>query len=83
MVGFATKRDMEAISELLESPEAKEVLPADLRLKWGVKGIGEGANANVYELYAIKVTERNGRAPLEGDVVTDASDTYDEHGRLP
>ena len=81
VVGFATKRDMEAISELLESPEAKEILPADLRLKWGVKGIGEGANANVYELYAIKVTERNGRAPLEGDVVTDASDTYDEHGR--
>ena len=81
VVGFAAMRDMEAISELLESPEAKEILPADLRLKWGVKGIGEGANANVYELYAIKVTERNGRAPLEGDVVTDASDTYDEHGR--
>ncbi len=81
VVGYAAKRDMEAISELLESPEAKEVLPSDLRLKWGVKGIGEGANANIYELYAIKVTERNGRAPLEGDVVTDASDTYDQHGR--
>ena len=54
-------------------PEAKEVLPSDLRLKWGVKGMGEGASANIYELYAIKVTERNGRAPLEGDVVTDAN----------
>lgn len=81
VVGYAAKRDMDAISELLETPEAKEVLPADLRLKWGVKGIGEGASADVYELYAIKVTERNGRAPLEGDVVTDASDTFDEHGR--
>ena len=80
VVGYASKRDMDTISELLESPEAKEVLPSDLRLKWGVKGIGEGANANIYELYAIKVTERNGRAPLEGDVVTDASDTYDQHG---
>ena len=81
VVGFANKRDMAAIDELLASPEAKEVLPSDLRLKWGVKGMGEGAGANVYELYAIKVTERNGRAPLEGDVVTDASDTYDQSGR--
>ncbi len=80
VVGFASKRDMDDIDELLASPEAKEVLPSDLRLKWGVKGMGEGAGANVYELYAIKVTERNGRAPLEGDVVTDASDSYDQRG---
>ena len=80
VVGFASKRDMDDIDELLDSPEAKEVLPSDLRLKWGVKGMGEGAGANVYELYAIKVTERNGRAPLEGDVVTDASDSFDQRG---
>ncbi|MCF0196986.1 MAG: protein translocase subunit SecD, partial [Bacteroidaceae bacterium] len=73
--------DMDAIDELLASPEAKEVLPSDLRLKWGVKGMGDGEMANVYELYAIKVTERNGRAPLEGDVVTDATDQFDENGR--
>jgi len=81
VVGFASKRDMDDIDELLASPEAKEILPSDLRLKWGVKGMGEGAGANIYELYAIKVTERNGRAPLEGDVVTDASDSYDQQGR--
>ena len=80
VVGYASKRDMDAIDELLASPEAKEVLPSDLRLKWGVKGMGEGASANIYELYAIKVTERNGRAPLEGDVVTDASDSFDQRG---
>ena len=81
VVGFASKRDMAAIDELLASPEAKEILPSDLRLKWVVKGMGEGASANIYELYAIKVTERNGRAPLEGDVVTDASDSFDQQGR--
>ena len=43
--------------------------------------MGEGASANIYELYAIKVTERNGRAPLEGDVVTDATDSFDQLGR--
>ncbi len=81
IVGYAAKRDMDAISEFFESPEAKEILPSDLRLKWGVKGMGEGAASNIYELYAIKVTERNGHAPLEGDVVTDASDSYDQNGR--
>ncbi|MEE1235412.1 MAG: protein translocase subunit SecD, partial [Bacteroidaceae bacterium] len=46
-----------------------------------VKGVGEGEGANIYQLFAIKVTERNGRAPLEGDVITDASDEFDDYGR--
>ncbi|MCR4921816.1 MAG: protein translocase subunit SecDF [Bacteroidaceae bacterium] len=81
IVGYASIRDLNTISEFFESAEAKDILPNDVRLRWGAKGMGEGASANIYELYAIKVTERNGRAPLEGDVVTDASDTYDQHGR--
>ena len=81
VVGYASKRDMETISALFETPEAKEVLPSDLSLKWGVKGMGDGAAADIYELYAIRITERNGRAPLEGDVVTDAKDEFDNNGR--
>ncbi|MCR5534925.1 MAG: protein translocase subunit SecDF, partial [Bacteroidaceae bacterium] len=81
VVGYAPKREMAAIDELLNSPEAKEVLPSDLRLKWGVKGMDEGNGADIYELYAIKVTERNGRAPLEGDVITDAKDEFDQNGQ--
>ena len=79
VVGYANKRDMAAIDELLQSPEAKAVLPEDMKLLWGVKGIDK--NEEVFELYAIKVTERNGRAPLEGDVVTDAKDEYDQNSR--
>ena len=79
VVGYASKRDMEAISALFETPEAKAVLPDDIRFKWGVKGIDK--NEEVFELYAIKVTERSGRAPLEGDVVTDARDEYDQYGK--
>ena len=78
-VGYANKRDLDAISALFETPEAKAVLPSDMKLLWGVKGIDK--NDEVYELYAIKVTERNGRAPLEGDVVTDAKDEYDQNSR--
>ena len=79
VVGYAGKRDMEAINALFETPEAKAVLPADMKLLWGVKGVDK--NDEVFELYAIKVTERNGRAPLEGDVVTDAKDEFDQQGR--
>lgn len=81
IVGFAHKRDMDAISELLATPEAQDILPSDVQLKWGVKGMGEGEGSDWYELYAIRVTERNGRAPLEGDVITDAKDEFDQHGR--
>ena len=79
VVGYASKRDMEAINALFETPEAKAILPADLKLLWGVKGVDK--NDEVFELYAIKVTERNGRAPLEGDVITDAKDEYDQQSR--
>ena len=81
VVGIAHKRNLEAISALFETPEAKATLPADLRLKWGVKGISDGDGADLYYLYAIRVTERDGRAPLEGDVITDASDAFDQYGR--
>ena len=81
VVGFAHKRDMDAISELLATPEAQDILPSDVQLKWGVKGMGEGESSDWYELYAIRVTERSGRAPLEGDVITDAKDEFDQHGR--
>ncbi len=79
VVGYANKRDMAAIEALLQTPEAKSVLPDDMKLLWGVKGIDK--NEEIFELYAIKVTERNGRAPLEGDVVTDAKDEYDQNSR--
>ncbi|MCD8265679.1 MAG: protein translocase subunit SecD, partial [Prevotellaceae bacterium] len=78
VVGLAHKRNLEAISELLETPEAKQTLPSDLRLRWGAKGIN---GSDFFYLYAIRVTERDGRAPLEGDVITGAKDEYDQNGR--
>lgn len=81
VVGYASHRDTAAVNACLASPEAKEVLPSDMSLKWGVKPIGRGLAGEIYELYAIKITERNGRAPLEGDVIVDANDTFDEFGR--
>ena len=57
------------------------MLPKDLRLKWGVKGADFDKTGRIFELYAIKSSERNGRAPLEGDVITDAKDEFDNFGK--
>ena len=81
VVGIAHKRNLDEISALFDTPEAKATLPSDLRLKWGVKGINDTDGSDYYYLYAIRVTERDGRAPLEGDVITDASDEFDQNGR--
>ncbi len=81
IVGYAHYTDTAEINRLLAMPEAKSVLPRELSLKWGVKGSDLDKTGQIFELYAIKVTERNGRAPMEGDVVTSASDGYDQYGK--
>ena len=79
VVGYAHSRDMKQIDEYLARAEVKELLPHDLKLMWGVKAIDE--DGKIFELYAIKLTQRNGRAPLEGDVIVSATDDYDNNGR--
>ena len=81
VVGYSVWRDTAAVNACLASPEAKEVLPSDMKLVWGVKPVGKGTAGDIYELHALKVTSRNGRAPLEGDVITDAKDDFDQFGR--
>ncbi len=81
VAGYAHYKDTAEVNRLLAMPEVKNMLPRDLRLKWGVKAADFDQSGQVFELYAIKSTERNGRAPLEGDVVVEAMDTYDRHGK--
>ena len=81
LVGYASVRDTAAINKIIYSQLAKQIFPSDLKLLWGAKP-AEGLNKkNVFELYALKVTTADGRAPLEGDVVTEAKDQFDQHGR--
>ena len=81
VIGYAHYKDTAAINEMLANPEVKKLLPRELRLYWGVRAIDAETTNLFYELYAIKATQRNGRAPLEGDVVVAAADTYDQYGR--
>lgn len=76
VVGYANVRDTAAINKIITSELAKQVLPSNLKLLWGAKPADGLSVKNVFELYAIKVTQSNGRAPLEGDVITDATDQF-------
>lgn len=81
VVGYASVRDTAAINKLIYSHLAQQVLPSDLRLRWSAKPADGLQQKNVFELHALKVTTSDGRAPLEGDVITDAKDQFDQYGR--
>ncbi len=79
MVGIAASKDTAEVNRLLNTQTAKQILPPDLSLKWGVKSTDKAGK--YFELYAIKETGVNGKAPLEGDVITDAKENFDEYGK--
>lgn len=82
-VGYANVRDTAAVNAIINSAAAKRILPANLKLLWSAKPADGLTVKNVYELHAIKVTSTNGRAPLEGDVITDAKDQFDHLSGAP
>ncbi|MBO7408865.1 MAG: protein translocase subunit SecDF [Paludibacteraceae bacterium] len=69
VVGTVHYTDTARVNAMLNSPIAKQVLPRDLRLYWTVKALDEAGS--LYQLVALKA-QRDGRASLEGDVITDA-----------
>ena len=81
LVGYASVRDTAAVNKLIYGSLAKQILPSDLKLLWSAKPEDGLNKKNVYGLYALKVTSSDGRARLEGDVVTDAKDDFNQHGR--
>ena len=82
IVGYALARDTADVDKVIYSEIAQQILPAELKLRWGAKpeDFGTGSHGDVFALYALKITEPNGRAPLEGDVITSAKDDFDQMG---
>ncbi len=84
VVGFALTRDTAAVNKIITSDIAKRILPADLKLLWGAKpsDMEFTDHQERFELYAIDTRNAiNGRAPLEGDVIVNSRDGFDQHGR--
>ena len=69
VVGTVHYTDTAKVMAVLNSQQAKQILPREVRFRWTVKAIDE-ANS-LYQLVALKA-QRDGRPSLEGDVITDA-----------
>ena len=80
VVGYASARDTAEVNKIIYSDVASQVLPADLKLIWSAKAVEFDKTATIFELHAIKVTEPSGKAPLEGNVITNARDGFDQMG---
>jgi len=70
VVGMAQSKDTAQIDAYLKIKQVREVLPRDLGFRWSVKALDK--KGEIFQLIAIKITNRDGRAPLGGDVITDA-----------
>jgi len=82
LIGYADKNKMRIINEHLARPEIKVLFPADLEFRWSQKPVADdGIEGNTmigkYELYAIKKMRNSDLAPLDGSVVTNASEQPD------
>lgn len=77
VIGLAKQKDTARVNAILAMPEVRANFPTDVKFLWAVKAINEN---NIFELYAIKTNTRDGKAPLEGDVIVDARADIDQKG---
>jgi SecD/SecF fusion protein len=73
-IGIAAVKDTAKIMSLLKKSQIKSMFPRDLRMLWTVKSYD--ADGKFLQLVAIKAKGREGRAPLAGNVITDASGDF-------
>ncbi len=79
-IGYANYADTAAVGKILRDPQVAALFPAEFRPMWSVKPSAYIQGGNTYELVAIKAASRDGKAPLDGDVVTDARVQYASQG---
>ena len=81
IVGMAHIKDTAKINTYLKNEQVKNIFPRNMTFRWTAKSSDE--EGNFYRLIALKVTTRDGRAPLDGDVITDARQDFDQFGSSP
>ena len=82
-IGYAHYADTAQINKIFAMPQIKQLFPPEFKPMWTVKASEADVNGNIFELVAIKATSRDGKAPLDGGVVTDARVQYGNTGGSP
>ena len=82
VIGVVASRDTAKVNSYFQLDQVRSLLPRDLRLMWTIKPIpadelqywvsNPETKADYYQLIAIRSTSHDGRAPLEGDAVSNA-----------
>jgi SecD/SecF fusion protein len=80
-IGIAHSRDTAKVNEYLNREQIKSIFPRDMMFRWTAKSTDQAGN--YYRLIALKANTRDGRAPLDGDVITDARQDFDQFGSNP
>ena len=78
VIGVATTADVAVVNKYLAMDVVKDAFPADVMFKWGIKP--DPMYDNKVALYAIKVERPDGKAPLDGSVISDAREAYAQKG---
>ena len=79
VLGLCRASDTAEVNSMLALKQVAELFPRELRFKWTVKPINPNDKVPYYQLIAIKCSNRDGRAPLSGDVITDARDDFSQY----
>ena len=81
VVGYVAIKDTDKVNKYLKMPEIKSIFPSKVRFLWAAKPYDD--EGKYLQLIAIKVNDRDGRAPLEGDVIVDAYQSFGQFGGKP
>jgi SecD/SecF fusion protein len=82
MIGIASSKDTAKVNAYLKMNQIKTLFPRDLKLMWSQNPYPQDPTKTMYELHAIKITTRDNRAPLGGDVITSARTSTDVSGNV-
>ena len=72
MIGLSSSKDTSRVNAYLNMTQIKVLFPRDLKLMWSQNPYKQDPTKTMYELHAVKITTRDGRPPLGGDVITSA-----------
>ena len=77
-IGYVSISDTAKVSSYLNNKKIRNIFPARMKFLWSFKPFDK--EGNVLELVAIKVTSRDGKSPLSGDIITDARKEFEQRG---
>ncbi|MDY6372774.1 MAG: protein translocase subunit SecDF [Bacteroidales bacterium] len=82
IVGLAREKDRAAISAMLDQAAARKVYdPRTVKFLWSPKADERFQGGDIYALYAIKVTTRDGSPLLDGSCISDARQDFSTNGK--